>query len=120
LAFPLLELVGIYLVWQTVGAWTLAWLAGALLAGFMLLVAEHLSFMSRLAEGMLNGRHPIELILASGQRFVAAVLLIVPGPLSDVLAVGLVLRSVPWPHPSRPARASAADGVIEGEFRRLD
>ncbi len=114
MAFPLLELVGIYQVWQAVGAWTLAWLAGAALAGFMLLAAERLSFLPRLAEGMLNGRHPIELILASGQRFVAAVLLILPGAGSDLLALWLLLRAAARPRPAR------SDGVIEGEFKRLD
>lgn len=122
LAFPVLEIVGIYRVWQMAGFWTLAWLALAGVLGIALIAAERVAFLPRLAEAMLTGRHPLELLFASGQRFLAGVLFILPGAISDIVALFLLLRagwSPPPPRPGRPAGPGEAE-VIEGEFRRMD
>jgi len=122
LAFPVLEMVGIYLIWQSIGAWTLTWLALAALAGFALIAAERVAFLPRLAESMMTGTHPLELLLASGQRFLAGVLLILPGAMSDQVALVLLLRAglAPVAPKSRPKRTQGDADVIEGDFRRID
>jgi UPF0716 protein FxsA len=119
---PALELVGIYLIWREIGAWTLAWLAGAVLVGIWLLRREHLDFMPRLAQAVLDGHTPLAVMLASFRRVVAGLLLIFPGMGSDLLALLLLL----WPSgrpPRRPPPAQQEAGaatVIEGEYRRVD
>jgi UPF0716 family protein affecting phage T7 exclusion len=77
----------------------------------------------------------LALIWASGRRFLAGVLLIIPGPFSDFIALLLLLwptskspRTVPvQPQRSSPgATGEGIDGdviegdVIEGDFRRED
>lgn len=115
-------MVGIYLIWQSIGAWTLTWLALAALAGFALIAAERVAFLPRLAESMMTGTHPLELLLASGQRFLAGVLLILPGAMSDLIALVLLLRAglAPVAPKSRPQGAPRDADVIEGDFRRID
>lgn len=126
LAFPVLEMVGIYRIWQAVGWWTLIWLLLAAMLGFALIAAERVAFLPRLAESMLTGRHPFELIFSSGQRFLAGILFILPGAMSDVIALVLLLRAGWSPPPPRQPGPSGArqrpanDDVIEGEFRRED
>lgn len=123
LAFPVLEMVGIYRIWQGVGLWTLVWLGLAMMAGFALIAAERVAFMPRLAEAMLTGTHPLALLFVSGQRFLAGILFIFPGAISDVVALLLLLHAgwspAPPQRPGRPARPGEKD-VIEGEFRRMD
>lgn len=118
---PALELVGIYQIWQTIGAWTLTWLALALAIGVWLLRREHRAFLPRLIEALAYGHAPMGVLLASFRRIIAALLLIFPGVVSDALA--LVLLAWPGGRPPRPRGGRArttADDVIEGEYRRID
>jgi len=118
LAFPVLEIIGIVQIWKGIGGWSLLWLAGAVLWGAALIAGERAAFGARLAEAMLGGKSPVGLLFASGQRFLAGGLLILPGALSDLLALILLLRAG---LPARPARSkTGAEGVIEGEFHRVD
>ncbi len=119
LGLPALELAGIYQIWQAIGAWTLLWLMLAVAAGVWLLRREQLEFLPRLMYAAFEGETPLAALWASGRRVLAALLLIFPGALSDVLALVLLL----WPSPPRPRgprRPRAADEVIEGEYRRVD
>ena len=122
LAFPLLELVGIYQVWQSIGWWTLVWLALAVLAGSWLLALERVAFMPRMTLSMMNGETPFSVLTESGLRFMAGGLLIFPGPFSDVLALLLLVASlfVAGGGPPKGRRPSANDDIIEGEYRRVD
>lgn len=126
LGLPVLELVGIYWIWKVVGAWTLVWLAGAALAGGLLISHERVNFAPRLAQSLFNGSAPLSVLLGSGLRFLAGVLLILPGALSDATALSMLLISLvhrPRQPPAGPARQTGqtgADDVIEGEFRRMD
>lgn len=140
-AIPALEIVGIYLVGSRIGlGWTLIWLLAAIIVGGMVINQEQASFMPRLQQAMAQGHPPFGLLWASGRRFLAGVLLIIPGPMSDFIALILLL----WPRPklaplgplgplgpdradsTRPQGAArtksgeASGDVIEGEFRRED
>lgn len=133
IAIPALEIVGIYLVGSRIGlGWTLIWLVAAMIAGGMVIRQEQASFMPRLQQAMAQGQPPFGLLWASGRRFLAGVLLIVPGPFSDFIALILLI----WPRPKLAPAATQPDSarpdagsskqpggrgdVIEGEFRRED
>lgn len=118
LAFPVLEIVGLALTWGRIGAWTLLWLLLAALAGAALIALERVAFLPALAAAVLAGKSPLASMQASGLRFLAGLLLIFPGVLSDALALCLVAWAGLRPPP--PPRRPVDDGVIEGEFRRVD
>ena len=128
-AIPALEIVGIYQIGSSIGlGWTLFWLLAAMLAGGAVIRQEQALFMPRLQQALQQGQPPFRLLWASGRRFLAGVLLIIPGPFSDFIAVLLLL----WPSPKldMPQRMDAEQpqttsrgsnrDVIEGEFRRED
>lgn len=122
----MLELIGIIRIWDAIGAWTLVWLLLAMLAGAALIALERAAFMPVMAAAMMAGGNPLDALKASGLRFLAGLLLIFPGPISDVLALFLLL----WagfrpPAAAAPAGATrsggaANDDIIEGDFRRVD
>ena len=135
-AIPALEIVGIYLVGSRIGfVWTLLWLLAAIFAGVALIRQEQAMFLPRLQQAMAQGHPPFALLWASGRRFLAGVLLIIPGPFSDFIALLLLLWPRPKLLPVDPARVDPewrdpADSeqksrrttgdVIEGEYRRED
>lgn len=129
-ALAALELVGIYRIWQWIGPWTLLWLAGAVLAGVTLIRLEHASLAPRLVQTLLHGEAPLRALLGIGLRFLAGILLILPGAVSDLVALLLLLftlgRRSPSRGPSGPrpgaARQQRPDRgeTIEGEYRRVD
>lgn len=121
LALLALELVGIYLAWRLIGAWTLAWLAGAVILGIRLLRQEQIDFMPRLAQALVDGRPPLATLLASFRRILAAVLLIFPGIGSDLLALVLLFWPGGRPPSQQPPRQAVHTAtIIEGEYRRVD
>jgi UPF0716 protein FxsA len=118
-AVPVLEMVGIYQIAQSVGwGWTLLWLIGAAWAGVALIRAQHSDLPARLKQALARGESPFGEVWASGRRLLAGLLLIIPGAGSDLLALVLLL----WPTrrtsaPSAPPRQEGPE-IIEGEFRR--
>jgi len=69
------------------------WLAGSLLAGLVLLRSERLEFRTRTVAA-LHGEQPVlRGMLDSGRKVLAAFLLILPGVVSDVVA--LLLLALP-------------------------
>jgi UPF0716 protein FxsA len=120
-AFLALEMLGVVLVGREIGALaTLFWLLADVIAGAWVIRHAGAGFPARLAQALHQQQAPLGLIWATGRRFVAGALLILPGPISDFMALVLLL----WPAPRSPVRPGArpgdagGDGIIEGEFRR--
>jgi UPF0716 protein FxsA len=138
-AFLALEIVGITLVAEDIGVLrTFLWLLAAMVAGAWLIRSAGTGFMPELMQATSNGQDPFAVMWSAGRRFLAGMLLILPGFISDVIALLLLLTAgLPRsPGPSRTAGHEAAgphaphrghygsgphDGdVIEGEYRRED
>jgi UPF0716 protein FxsA len=138
-----LEIVGIYQIGQRIGLpLTLLWLIAAVVLGVNVIRRAGNDFPARMAAALQHGQAPFALLWATGRRYLAGLLLIFPGPFSDIL--GLLLLA--WPSrlpPASPNRAPDGEGpeatvepppgpdrratrrpgdgnVIEGEFRRED
>lgn len=129
LAFPILESVGIYHVWQVLGAWTLLWLVLTILLGWSLMLHVQKGWALQLLGALQSGASPWHALMAVGLRFFAGLLFIIPGPVSDVLGLLLLLVSIVSPAPALRPRdggggvegGRATDpGVIDGEWRRVD
>lgn len=129
LAFPILESVGIYHVWHAIGAWTFAWLALTMLLGWGLMLHVQKGWALQLMGALQSGASPWRALTTVGLRFFAGLLFIIPGPISDVLGLMLLLASFVLPTPVLQPREGfggvrgdrATDpGVIDGEWRRVD
>ena len=113
LGFPLLELWVAVLVAQKIGWWLLAWLIGAVFIGVTLIREEQFAIFGRLMGAVQQGQNPFRAIFTSGRVMLAGLLFIVPGLITDLLALVLLL----WPR-SRQLQPAQQTNVIEGEFRR--
>ena len=126
LGFPLLEGTLLYtLATGGHGGWILAWLLFAAAAGMALIQQARFALVARLGQALACGQYSIAALIDSFRAVIAGLLLIFPGILSDVLALGLMMMPVREPALARARptadnrRAAYAGKVIEGEFRRL-
>lgn len=114
LALPIIEIL-ILVRMGSISAWLpFAWVLAAIAAGWLLIWQERTLFIPRLF-GALQARAAIpQILFQTGRRFIAGVLLIMPGVLTDIAALALLV----WPTGQAAAPRAANDDVIEGSFRR--
>ncbi len=125
LAFPVAEIWLLIELGQQYGWWLLVYLVGIALLGLRLIQDEKALFTGRVLQTLSAGNHPVKAIFGSARNIIAGVLLILPGVITDMIAVILLLvpiKSNQAPNAQSPYQAGQAanDDVIEGEFRRED
>jgi UPF0716 protein FxsA len=118
LGFPLLEVVVLVRMSETLGWWILAWVVLAACAGMALIKEARFALVARLAAGLAHGRFPITALTASARTVVAGILLIFPGVVSDLIALTLLLLPGPRFVSETASRRETRRAIIEGEFRR--
>lgn len=118
LGFPALEIYTMFRVADVIGWWLLAWLVLSALIGWILIKEEKMAVFGRLAVAVQNGQSPFAALWDSGRTMLAGLLLIIPGVLSDVLA--LILLLLPNKSDRINSRSTDDDGVIEGEVRVVE
>lgn len=90
--WPLLELVALIALGGRWGlGWTLLYLVGSVFAGLAVLRLAPFAGVATVAEGMRRGELPASAVLETALIGLAGVLLLVPGPVSDLVAVALLL-----------------------------
>jgi UPF0716 protein FxsA len=124
LAFPILDLLVTvrFARWTGVPVWL--WLCLSVLGGFLLLRNERVAFRDNIIASMHGGQPLLRGLLDSGRKVLAGVLLLLPGVISDLLA--LLLLALPLnvgrdlhaagTGPGRSVRRT----TIDGEYHRLD
>jgi UPF0716 protein FxsA len=124
LAFPAIDLLATvrFARWTGIPVWM--WLLLSTSAGFVLLRNERVAFRANTAAAMHGEQFALRGLFDSGRKVLAGVLLLLPGVISDVMA--LVLLALPLnvghglepqsAHPYRRGRPHALDG----DFRRVD
>lgn len=139
LAFPVLEIWLLIELADRYGWALLGYLIVMALLGWRLIMDEKLRVFGRVAQTLATGGTPAKVLFGSAKNIIAGILLIIPGVISDVFAVILLL--IPSPRPlnfeqdnspdfefeaSYESHQESGDGkqgardVIEGEFRRED
>ena len=128
LALPVLD---VYITarvarWAGVPLWM--WLTGSCLAGLLLLRHERIAFRARTVATLHGEQSLLRGLPDSGRKVLAAFLLIVPGIVTDVVA--LVLLALPLnvgngggPQPATTGRGPARRGnidALDGVYRRLE
>ncbi|WP_024930146.1 FxsA family protein [Methylophilus sp. OH31] len=127
LAFPFLEIAVLIELSQRYGWWVLVYLVIIGYLGLKLIRNEKDQIAARMFQQMGAGSNPVAAMFSTARNMFAGVLLLIPGVISDVLAVILLL--IPGNNANAGAtgnqngaqyRASANDEVIEGEFTEVD
>ena len=123
LAFPIAEISILISLANQYGWWVLLYLVVVALLGLQLIRDEKLLFSGRMMQSLTQGGNPVKAIFGSARNIIAGVLLIIPGVITDIIAVILLLIPVNKNAPNasnHQTRKAANDDVIEGEFRRED
>lgn len=130
LAFPVAEIWLLIELGQQYGWWLLVYLVGIAVLGLRLIREEKELLAGRMMQTLSAGNHPVKAMFGSARNIIAGVLLIIPGVITDMIAVILLLVPIKHsqaPHAQTPSAQSsyqagqaANDDVIEGEFRRED
>lgn len=137
LAFPFAEIFLLVELAHRYGWWLLVYLVAIGFLGLQLIRGEKLLMSAKMMQSLSAGGNPVKTMLGSARNMVAGVLLIIPGVITDMIAVILLL--IPFgkpnlntttntqygntyePNPSKsnsykPSPKAANDDVIEGEF----
>jgi len=124
LTFPLLDLwvTARLALWTGLPTW--GWLVAGLVAGLWLLRNERLSFRANTLAA-LHGEHSLlRGLVDSGRKVLAGLLFMLPGVVSDVLALTLLLLPINHglygPQPVVAGRTVRRSVSIDGDFRRID
>ncbi len=127
LAFPIAEIWLLIELAQRYGWWLLFYLIGIGFLGVKLIMEERLLFSGRMMESLRAGGSPAKAMFGSLRNIVAGFMLILPGVITDIIAVVLLLIPIKSGQlangestASYQANQAANDDVIEGEFRRED
>lgn len=124
LIFPVLDVLATLRFARWTGIPALVWFLASAIAGLLLLRKERVTFRAKTIAALRGDQPLLRGLLDSGRRVLAALLLILPGVISDVIALLLLLMPINLGAPLAPQRASVGRGFqrdsLEGDFRRLD
>ncbi|SCK10417.1 FxsA family protein [Vogesella sp. LIG4] len=131
LLYPFLEMYSLFWLADHIGGgWTLVWLLVSFVLGSMLMRGSKLGALLTIAGTLRQGNVNLFTLLWPLRIMIAGLLLAIPGLISDVFALLLLL---PWPGPKltelnmgdnfrQPPQnpPSGEADIIEGEYERVD
>ncbi len=131
LAFPFAEIFLLVNLAHKYGWWVLFYLVVIGFLGLQLIRGEKLLLSAKMMQSLSAGGNPIKTLLGSARNMVAGVLLIIPGVITDIIAVILLLIPMSKPNLAgatnsqhqdsyQPNTKAANDDVIEGEYTKID
>jgi UPF0716 protein FxsA len=128
--WPLAEILLLVLVADQIGVgWTLLALAGAAVAGMLIIRVLGAASLTELRHALERREPPAGALFRGACVLLAGLLLILPGFLSDIMALLLLMPPLRaamlgpfwrrWPGRQPPARAGASGMTIDGEYHEL-
>lgn len=117
LGFPIVDLYATLRIAQWSGVPVWVWLALGLATGLALLRNERLAFRTRTLAALRGDEPLLRGVVDSGRKVLAGFLLLLPGVLSDIVAIALLMLPLNVGGAYGPAGARRA---IEGTFRRVE
>jgi UPF0716 protein FxsA len=91
LAFPFAEIFLLVNLAHKYSWWVLAYLVVIGFLGLQLIRGEKLLISAKMMQSLSSGGNPIKTMLGSARNMVAGVLLLIPGVITDIIAVILLL-----------------------------
>ncbi|WP_020167114.1 MULTISPECIES: FxsA family protein [Methylotenera] len=139
LAFPFAELFLLISLADAYGWWLLFYLVVVGFLGLQLIRGEKLLMTAKMMQSLTAGGNPVKTMIGSARNMVAGVLLIIPGVITDIIAVVLLLIPIskqlnkqgadatnqyqqPFQQPQyqqTPNVGAANEDVIEGEYKHV-
>jgi UPF0716 protein FxsA len=135
LAFPFAELFLLISLADEYGWWLLFYLVVIGYLGLQLIRGEKLLLTAKMMQSMAAGGNPVKTMLGSARNMVAGILFIIPGVITDIIGVILLLLPIskqnpnattnayeqPFqqPYQQNPEARAANDDVIEGEYTHV-
>jgi UPF0716 protein FxsA len=125
LAFPVMEIWLLIDLGHRYGWWLGLYLILVTYLGWRLIQEEKQLFAGRMMQTLMQSPSPNLAILGGLKNLLAGVLLVIPGVMTDVIAVFLLLIPTAKPMQGNPfqnhaSSSSTNDDVIEGEYTRED
>ncbi|MDC0542404.1 FxsA family protein [Methylophilaceae bacterium] len=121
---PGLELAGIIYFFNLYGWWFLLYLISIAILGYQLIKEEKANALSKLTGLMSKGGNPAEAIMGSAKNFLAGILFLFPGVITDVFGLLILFKSGNGLSSQQGDKHKSSDDkaqdVIEGEFHRED
>ncbi|MDC7700984.1 FxsA family protein [Vogesella indigofera] len=128
LLYPFAEIFSLVTLADAIGGgWTIAWLLFTVLLGVAMMRNSKLASLLTIGSVLKQGQVSLLALLWPLRVMLAGLLFAIPGLISDVLALLLML---PWrgptlanmapPSPPPAADGSAGGDIIEGEYQRVD
>jgi UPF0716 protein FxsA len=126
LAFPIIDLFATlrFARWSGVPIWV--WLALSTVSGLWLLRNERDAFRVRIVAA-LHGEQPLMRgVVDSGRKVLAGFLLLLPGLVSDLIALALLMLPINTGQGYEPQPVAAGRGTLrrgdalDGEYRRIE
>ena len=116
LGYPIAEIYATLQLVESIGGFaTILWLATAFMLGILMLRHHKFAVMATLYGDLRSGTVTPRALFTLARYYIAAVLFIIPGPISDIVALLLLL---PWG--GGIATPPADNDILEGEYRRVD
>jgi UPF0716 protein FxsA len=120
LIFPILDVIATMRFARWTGIPAAALMIAPAIAGSLLLRRERVAFRAQTLAALRGDRPLLRGLLDSGRKVLAAILLIVPGIVSDLMALTLLLLPLNVGASFAPMSAATVRGPLDGDFRRLD
>ena len=118
LSFPVIEIWGIFKLSHLYGWWFFLYMVLVTYLGWRLIKEEKQMVVAKLMGAVGQGGNPIKAMIGSARNLFAGILFIIPGVITDIFAVILLL--IPIKDNSSQNIHSPEEDVIEGEYRRDD
>jgi UPF0716 protein FxsA len=124
LSFPVLDVLATIRFARWTGIPTMVWFAASAVAGIALLRHERVAFRARTLAALRGDRPLLRGQLDSGRKILAALLLILPGIVSDLMALLLLALPFNLGPPLAPQTiglgGSFGRDSLDGEYTRVD
>jgi UPF0716 protein FxsA len=128
LAFPIAELWLLFKLGGMYGWWLLVYLVVVGYLGLQLMKSEKIQMSANLMQTLQAGGNPIKTMMATARNMFAGFLLLIPGVITDFIAVILLLIPIQQANATSgqnrtqhqsPYQSASNDDVIEGEYTEI-
>jgi len=120
LIFPVLDVIATMRFARWTGVPAAALMIASAIAGSLLLRHESAAFRARTLAALRGDRPLLRGLLDSGRKVLAGILLIVPGIVSDLMALTLLLLPINLGGSFAPMSTGTIRRLLDGDYRRVD